>query len=35
MTSPAEIPEDDQAEPTDAAVTNPDPADLPEPVVEP
>ena len=33
MTSP--VPEHDQAEPTDAAVTNPDPADLPAPVVAP
>jgi hypothetical protein len=39
MTSPAipdwdDVPEDDQAEPADAGVSNPAPDDLPEPVVE-
>jgi hypothetical protein len=40
MTSPAlpdwdDSPEDDQAEPDDADVSNPDPDSLPEPVVQP
>lgn len=40
MNSPAipdwnDVPEDDQAEPEAAAVSNPDPDSLPEPVVQP